>query len=118
MQAGAAWVKVKVCPAMVKVPVRGLGEVFSATVYVTLPGPEPVFPKVIVIKAALLAAVHEQPAVVLTATLALPPLAGNAWLVGEIEYVQVAAAWVTVKVCPAMVSVPVRELVVVLAATE
>ena len=83
MQAGAAWVKVKVCPAMVKVPVRVLLEVFSATVYATLPGPAPVFPEMIVIKAALLVAVHEQPAVVLTATLPLPALAGNAWLVGE-----------------------------------
>ena len=84
MQVGPAWLTVKVWPAMVMVPVRLLAEVFSATVYVTLPAPEPVLPKVIVIKAALLAAVHEQPAVVLTATLPLPPLAGNAWLVGEI----------------------------------
>ena len=58
MHVAPAWVTVKVCPAMVSVPVRVLLEVFSATVYATLPGPEPVLPEVIVIKAVLLVAVH------------------------------------------------------------
>ena len=83
MHVAPACVTVKVCPAMVRVPVRVLLEGFSVTVYVTLPRPALVLPEVIVIKAVLLAAVHEQPAVVLTATLPLPPLAGKAWLVGE-----------------------------------
>ena len=38
--------------------------------------------------------------------------------VGEMEYVQVIPFCVTVKVCPAMVIVPVRWLVPVLADTE
>ena len=83
MHVAPAWVTVKVCPAMVRVPVRMLLEVFSATVYATVPGRLPDAPEVIVTKAALLAAVQEHPVVVLTATLPLPPLAGKAWLVGE-----------------------------------
>ena len=44
----------------------------------------PEAPEEIAMKKALLMAVHAQFAVVLTATLPLPPLAGKAWLVGEI----------------------------------
>ena len=83
MQAAPAWVTVKVCPAMVKLPVRALDEVFSPTAKLTPPGPTPEAPEVMVRKAALLVAVQVQPAAALTATLPLPPLAGKAWLVGE-----------------------------------
>ena len=59
------------------------------------------------IHGSLLAAVQAQPAGELTpvTALAMPPT-GTERLVGASEYVQ--AAWVTVKVRPAMVSVPVR----------
>jgi hypothetical protein len=53
-------------------------------------------------------------------TLTLPLLALGATdaLKAEIEYVQVAAAWLTVKVWPAMVKDPDRELVLLFAAIE
>ena len=47
----------------------------------------------------------------------MPPAAATVWLVGDIAYEQAAAACVTVKVAPAIVSVPVREVVTVFAAT-
>ena len=39
---------------------------------------------------------------------AAPPAAVTFCPVGAIEYVQLLAAWVTVNVCPATVTVPVR----------
>ena len=71
-----------------------------------------------VIQAVLLVAVQLQPLPAVTLT--LPPLAIDATdaLKAEIEYVQGAAAWLTVKVCPAMVKDPDCGLVLVLAATE
>ena len=71
------------------------------------------------IQAALLEAVQLQLVPAVTVALAVPPLDANEAVVGEMEYVQpAAAASVTVNVCPAMVNVPVREVVLVLAATE
>jgi hypothetical protein len=72
-----------------------------------------------VIQETLLDEPQLQPAVAVTLTLPLPPAALNEALVEESEYVQVddPAAWLTVKSFPAIVSVPVREAVVVLAAT-
>ena len=56
---------------------------------------------------SLRAAVQPQPAGALTRATAFPtPPTGTERLVGPSEYVQ--PAWVTVKVRPAMVSVPVR----------
>jgi hypothetical protein len=51
-------------------------------------------------QAAPLVAVHEQPALVVTATVPEPPEAPKAWLVGEMlsEQVAAAAAWLTLKV--------------------
>ena len=70
--------------------------------------------------AALLTAVQPHPLAEVTVTMPGPPAAGTDWLAGEIENEQVGVAplWLTVKVCPATVSVPVRELVDVLAAAE
>jgi hypothetical protein len=69
----------------------------------------------------LLTAVQLHPLGAVTLTLPVPPLAGKDALVGEIEYVQLGApsvpACVTVRVWPAMVRVPVRELVLLFAAT-
>ena len=76
----------------------------------------PLLPAVTVRKLALLLAVHVQPPWVETVTYPLPPLAEKETLVGEREYVQ--TVWVTVKVYPAMVSVPVREAALGFTATE
>jgi hypothetical protein len=72
---------------------------------------------VIVTHAAPLDAVQLQPLDVVTVTVPLPPPAAKLWLVGEIVNVQDEPGWVTVKVCPAMVSVPVRDVELVLAVT-
>jgi hypothetical protein len=65
-----------------------------------------------VIHAALLAAVHAHVAPAVTVTEPVPPAAAGEALVGAITYVQVgtggAAACVTVKVWPAIVTIPVR----------
>ena len=82
----------------------------------TVPPPEPVEPDVIVSHASLLVAVQAQPAPAATSKLALPPDAAMFVEVGEIENAQ-PLPWFTVKVWPAIVNVPVRELVLVLAAT-
>ena len=66
---------------------------------------------------ALLTAVQLHP--VPAATVTVPVVADDVGLdeVGEIVNVQGTPAWVTVKVWPPIVMVPVRELVLVLAAT-
>jgi hypothetical protein len=109
---------VNVCPAMVAVPVRAVVEVLAATVIATVPLPLPLAPLVIVSHEALLVAVHAQPVRLVTATLAAWPAASALVDPGLIAYVQAAAAWVTVNVCPAMLSVPVREDVAVFALAE
>ena len=80
--------------------------------------PEPLLPAVMVIQLALLLAVQLQPMPAVTLTLPLLALDATDALEDEMEYVQGAAAWLTVKVWPAIVIVPVREAVLVLAATE
>jgi hypothetical protein len=71
-----------VLPAIVSVPVR-LVPVFAATPKVTVPFPVPAAPAVTVIHAALLTAVHTQPAGALTVVPAVPPAAVSDWLAGE-----------------------------------
>jgi len=83
-----------------------------------VPFPLPLAPEVTVIQASLLVAVQLQlePAM----TLMLPVAAIDDVRfddVGEIVNVHGAPAWVTVKVCPPIVIVPVREAVLVFAAT-
>jgi hypothetical protein len=99
------------------VPLRAL-PVLAATVNATEPLPAPLAPAVTATHATLLVAVQSQPAAVVTATLPLPPGAAIEASGGAIVYVHGtgAAAWFTVNVWPAMVSVPVRALPV-LAAT-
>jgi hypothetical protein len=116
-QGAAACVTVNVAPAIVKVPVRFDATVFAATSKVTEPLPEPVAPLLTVIHGALLTAVQLQPVATVTS---LPPVAAadvNDRLVGEIDGEQLAAAWVTVNVVPAIVNVPVRLEATVFAAT-
>lgn len=115
---GAACVTVKVLPAIVIVPVRVVVPVYAATVNVALPDPLPLEPAIMVIHGALLLAVHAQPAPALTVLLPVPPWLLNVWLVGDVEYEQAAPACVTLNVVPAIVSVPLRLVVDVFAATE
>ena len=82
--AGAAWFTVKVCPAIVSVPLRAL-PVLAATLKPTVPFPLPLVPEVIVSHDALLLAVHAHPLVVVTATLPLDAVSGAFWLVGAME---------------------------------
>jgi hypothetical protein len=101
---------------MVTVPVRGLADALAATVYPTLPLPVPAEPLVTVIHAALLVAVQPQLPPAVTVTVPVPVPAPTETPVGAMLKVQ-APACVTVKVRPAMVTVPVREAVDALAAT-
>jgi hypothetical protein len=91
--------------------------VLAAAVNVTVPLPVPLDPAVTVTQLAPLAAVHAQPEIVVTATLPVPPFAPTAWVDGEMLNEQLAPDCVTVKVLPAIVSVPLRDDVVVAAAT-
>jgi hypothetical protein len=105
--AAAAWFTVKVCPAIVTVPPRGAGSVLAAMLTTTLPLPAPLPPLAIVSHGAFDVAVHEQFAVTLMVVVAAsgPTVADE----GAIEKLQVgAAAWFTVNVCPAIVTVPLR----------
>jgi hypothetical protein len=111
-----AWVTLNVVPAMVRVPVRP-EPVLGATSNVTDPFPVPVPPPVTVIHDALLNPVQPHPVATVTALLPLPPAAVKDCVVGEIEGEHEAAAWLTVNVAPAIVSVPVRLDATVFAAT-
>ena len=62
-----------------------------------------------VIHAALLVAVQAQPAAAVTVTEPVAPAAATLAEAGEIVGAHVAPAWMTVKVLPPMVSVPVRD---------
>jgi hypothetical protein len=113
----AAWLTVKSLPAIVRVPLREVAAVLAATVYEETPLPLPVV--LAVIQETLLDELQAQPAVAVTLTLPLPPAALNDALVAESVYVHVdePAAWLTVKSLPAIVRVPLRVVVAVLAAT-
>jgi hypothetical protein len=84
---------------------------------VTVPFPLPFAPPLIEIQDALVLAVHAQPVVAVTVTVALPPDAVAFAEGPEIVGTHGVPAWVTVKVRPPTVSVPVRGVVVVFAAT-
>ena len=81
----AAWVTVKVWPAMVIVPIRA-APVLAATVKLTDPVPVPLAPAVIVIHdGALLTAVHAHvPPVVTVIAVPAPPASTIDSLVGAI----------------------------------
>jgi hypothetical protein len=100
------------------VPVRDAPAVLAATLSDTVPLPVPLAPDDTVIHDALLVAVREQPVIPVTETLTVPPAAATVVLVADsVNAVHAAAAWVTVNVLPATVSVPVRDEPAVLAAT-
>ena len=81
-----------------------------------MPLPEPALD--VVIQFTLLTALQLQTAPAVTVMLPLPPADVYEALVGEIEYVHGAPLCVTVCTWPLIVTVPVRELVSVFAATE
>src|SRR5262249_2602973 len=114
-----ACVTLKVCPVIVSVPVRGVVVRFAATAYPTVPLPVPLDPDVTVNHVgALLVAVQVQlPTDAVTPTVPLPAAAPGDALVASRVNVHGAPACVTVNVCPAIVSVPVRGVVVRFAAT-
>jgi hypothetical protein len=115
-----AWVTQKSPSLMKKHPVRELVLVLGATKYLTWPSPKlPSRPgDMIVIKFSLFITSQKQSFDAVTLTLPSPPLAGKDALVGKKETGQKRPSCVTVNVCPAMVSVPVRINVTVLAATK
>jgi hypothetical protein len=94
---------------MVSVPTRLAVPALAATEYATDPAPLPLEPDVIVIQETLLAAVHEHPDGVETPTVPAVAFSETDALAGEIDVVQGAPCCVTVTVCPAIVTVPVRE---------
>jgi len=110
-------VMVKERPAIVSVAVRESVPVFASALYPTVPDPVPLAPLVMVTHVDPLDAVQLQFYEVVTATVPVPPLAGSVALVGSIVNVHGAAGCVTVNVRPAIVIVPVRDVVVVFAAT-
>ena len=79
----AACVTVRVCPAIVSVPVRELVAVLTAAAYVTVPLPVPLLPLLIDSHVALLVAVHPQTLVVVTEAVELPPAAATLCVVGD-----------------------------------
>ena len=113
----AACVMVTACPATVRTPERDCVVEFAATEYDTVPEPVPLAPLVIDIQDTALVAVHVQPAAVVTETLPVPPAVAALAVVGFTVWLQVTPACDTLSVCPAIVNVPLRAVVDVLAAT-
>ena len=70
---------------MVMVPVLEGEAVLAATVYWTVPFPDPLLPEVTVIQVMLLVAVQAHPEGAVTLTLPVPPEAAKGALVGLIE---------------------------------
>jgi hypothetical protein len=103
---------------MVMVPLRAAPG-FGLTMYSSEPLPVPATGWTSQIHESPLSAIHLHPAGAWMVRVAVPPVVGNeALVVGRsIEHVVTTAAWVTVNVCPATVTVPVRALAPLLAAT-
>src|SRR3954469_571860 len=97
---------------MVSVPVRAVMVGFAAAVTPTVPESLPLAPLVIVSQLSALVAVQAQPVSVVTVTVAVPAPAPMVWVSGATPYVQAAPAWVIVTVWLAMVSVPLRGVIV------
>ena len=116
----AACDTVKVCPAIVSVPERGV-VVFAAIANPTEPLPVPDAPLVTVSHGAFDAAVQVQVvAEAVTATLPAPPVSATSWAVGEMVNEQGGGgtpACETAKVFPAIAIVELRALNAVFAAT-
>src|SRR5450631_2761938 len=105
------------CFATVRVPMREADFGLEATKKPNVPGPLPGLPEVTVIQVTLLAPDHVQAAAVETATVPLNPPGAAVIFPRETVYTH-AAAWVTVKIEPAMTTVPVRAEAAEFAVTE
>jgi hypothetical protein len=103
---------------MVSVPVRDAVDPFAAIENVAVPLPVSLLPPVTVIQAALLTAVQSQPAPAVTVALPVVAPAAAFCDVGFTLKLQGAPLCVTVRVRPAIVSVPVRASVEEFAAIE
>jgi hypothetical protein len=99
---------VTVLPAVETVALREFEDVFAVAVTVTVPLPDPDAPDETVSHDAVVDDVQPQPEAAVTVIVAAPPPAATDALVGDTVGVHVPAC-VTVKVDPAIVSVPVRE---------
>jgi hypothetical protein len=115
VHATPACVTVTVCPAIVRVALRDEVAVFAVAVTVTVPLPDPLAPLVSVSQLALLVAVQVQPAGAVTVTEPLPPPATMFSVVADSVYVQATPACVTVTLCPATVTVVLRDEVAIFA---
>lgn len=111
----AAWFTLIATPPTLNAAEREFVPVFAAIVYVAVP--EPVPDPEIVAHAAFEDVDHEQLDEVVTVIVPLAPEGGEVIDVGDTENVHGAAACVTVNVCPPIVTVPVRDVVLVCAAT-
>ena len=103
----------KVCPAIVSVPVRAEEDPFAATLIATVPSPAPLAPPVMVSHGAWLAAVHAQPPPVSTVAEIGPPPAATDSVADDNVNVHVgpgapAAVCDSVYICPAISTVPDR----------
>jgi hypothetical protein len=111
-------VTVKVCEAMVKVPVWPLIPESAVAEYPTDPFPLPLAPEVTLRKGELLAAVQVHPVGAVTFTDPGPPWLPTVALVDESENVQAIPPSLKVNVCPAIVSVPLWPVMVLSGVTE
>ena len=112
------WSTVNVHPPIVTVPLRAVPE-FAATFSLTVPLPLPLAPEAMVIQVAWLVAFqeHDDPAVTVTSIPFAPPDDTDR-LVGLIVMSHDdAPAWLTVSAAPPIVTVAVRGVAAVLAAT-
>ena len=117
VQGAPAWVTVNVWPPIVRVPVLEAPG-FAVTLYATVPLPVPLAPDVMVSHAAFDVADQLQPALPVTVT--VPVVAADVVRftdTGAIVNAHGAPAWVTVKVCPPIVNVPVRDVAPVFGST-
>jgi hypothetical protein len=104
-------------PATFSVAAREKFDAYGAISSTTVPSPAPLWPDAIVTHAAVFDADQKQVDGLATVIEAFPPAFDTVTLVGVTAYVQGAAAWLIVIVRPASVKVPVRGLVLGLAAT-
>jgi hypothetical protein len=117
-QAAAGCVMVNSWLAMAIVPVRGCPAVLAATVYPTIPFPAPGLPEEIEIQAALLVAVQMHSGPAPTSIDPEPPPTATLALRAPKLTVHGTPDWLRLKVCPAILSEPIRGADEALAATE
>jgi len=115
LQVSAAWVALNVLPAIVTEPVRDDVPVLAVADTVTVPFPMPLEPAVTDSHELLLTAVQLQAPGAVTVMSVLSPAIANAFELGEIVSLQVTPACVALKLLPAIVRVPERPEVPVLA---